>query len=158
MQNQIIEIRRELVLNAPIEKVWDAVSNPESWTAWFSYAVEGRFAPGEVVRLDMGSDFFCSAEILEMEAPRRMVYRWHPGEDCAIDAYPAEEMTTVTFTMEPVGDQTRFTVVETGFERIPEPRREKAVRLNNQGWTPVLADLTKWVEQGVRQVRKANAG
>jgi uncharacterized protein YndB with AHSA1/START domain len=81
-----------------------------------------------------------------MTPPRRLVWRWHPGEvDPAVD-YSKEPLTTVTFTLEPSGPGTRLSVAETGFDEISLARRAKVHADNAQGWAEVLVWLQKYVE------------
>ena len=85
-------------------------------------------------------------KIVEMTAPRRFVWEWHPG---AVDPqfdYDKEPRTTVTFTLEPSGRGTRLSVAETGFDALVLERRAKAFKENTQGWTEVLVWLQKHAE------------
>ena len=53
-------------------------------------------------------------EVLELEAPRRIVYSWHPGHD------PSEGVTEVEIRFDPEGDGTRVSIVHSGWERLGE--------------------------------------
>lgn len=70
------------------EKVWKAITDPAELTHWFPQDVEGSFAPGAKLRfvfrgeppvLDgkVIGDF--DGEVLEVDPPRLIAYRW--GED-----------------------------------------------------------------------------
>ena len=145
------EIRQELLLRAPRAVVWKALSTPEGWTGWFSEGVEGEFQVGNDLKLDFGKYGICAATVVEREEMTSFAYQWHPGEDCEKDKYPANEMTTVRFTLEDHPEGTMLVLVETGFDRIPEGRRLNALDANTGGWRFELHELQTFVETGTRQ-------
>lgn len=137
------QIRCELLLKAPIEAVWLAVSTAEGLSSWFPPIVRGDLSAGGKFELVFGDEgqFACEAMVAAVEPKTRFAYRWHPGEDTPLDKYPMEETTLVEFLLEPVGEGTRLTVVESGFDRLPESRREWALGQNTAGWTEELAKI-----------------
>ncbi len=141
-------IRQQVVLKAPREKVWEAISTPEGWNGWFGENAQGGFQLGDTMILD-GISY---AVVVEMEAPSRFAYKWHPGEECAVDKYPESEMTTVRFLLEDHPEGTLLTLIETGFENIPEERRARCVTLNTDGWRWELGELQAYLEQGERHL------
>ena len=48
--------------------------------------------------------------------------------------FSAEPTTLVSFTLEDAAGGTRLTIVESGFDAIPEARRAKAFSMNADGW------------------------
>ena len=145
-------IDREITINAPPERVWRALTNPEELSAWFKVRIEGKLAPDTEVWMTSthvgyeGQRF--QVRIVEMSPPRRFVWQWHPGEvDPSVD-YSREPRTTVTFTLEPVAGGTRVRVEETGFEAIDLARRAKVHADNSQGWAEVLGWLRQYAEEG----------
>ena len=65
-----------------------------------------------------------------MEPERFFSFRWHPyALEEGVD-YSVEPTTLVTFTLEEAGAGTRLTIVESGFDAIPESRRAKAFSMN----------------------------
>jgi uncharacterized protein YndB with AHSA1/START domain len=85
-----------------------------------------------------------------------MAYRWHPGDDCAIDKYPESEMTTVSFRLTDHPEGTLLTMTESGFANLPESRRTKVLHLNTDGWKWELAELAAWVERNESQILSSN--
>jgi uncharacterized protein YndB with AHSA1/START domain len=76
-----------------------------------------------------------------------MSFRWRPyAIDPNID-YSAEPKTLVEFTLQPEGDATRLTVMESGFDAIPEYRRAEAYRMNDGGWAAQVENVRKHVER-----------
>ena len=96
-----MEVTRELVLPAPPEEVWEALTDPERLEEWFANEVERdgddfvyRWGDGEVRR----------ATIEEADEPRRLGLR---SSDLDGDGE-----TSVTFELEEADDGTRLTVTE----------------------------------------------
>lgn len=145
-----ISIRQELVLKATRQAVWDALTTPEGWTGWFRNRVEGEFHVGHTLALDFGEQGKCWGVVVERDELNAFAYKWHPGEDCVIDKYPESEMTTVRFSLSDHAEGTLLTMVERGFENVPETRRDKCVELNTGGWKYELEELRVFVEEGKR--------
>ena len=142
-------IERSVVINAPRERVWRALSEAESFGTWFGAKLEGQtFAPGRRVR---GQITICGHEdawfdvVIERIEPQDLFsYRWHPyAVDPSVD-YAKEEPTLVTFTLaEAPGNGTLLTVRETGFENVPPHRRLEAFRMNSTGWEAQLSHIAR---------------
>ena len=145
-------IDRDITIKAAPDRVWRALTDPKELSAWFKVQIEGDLAPDREVWMTSthagyeGQRF--QIRIVEISAPHRFVWQWHPGEvDKAVD-YSAEARTTVTFTLEPVAGGTRVRVSETGFDAIGLERRAKVFADNSQGWSEVLVWLQSHAEQG----------
>jgi uncharacterized protein YndB with AHSA1/START domain len=126
------------------------LTNAADLSAWFQVTIEGEIATGNEVWMTSihpqhaGQRFL--VRFVEMSAPRRFVWQWHPGEvDRRVD-YSREPRTTVTFSLEPTEAGTRLSVTETGFDEISLARRAKVYGDNSQGWTEVLGWLQRYVE------------
>lgn len=146
-------IERSIIINAPRERVWNALANAEQFGAWFGVALAGhRFEPGQRVRAPMSAcghdNVWFDVVIDRIEAPQLFSFRWHP---CALDAavdYAQEEPTLVTFTLQDAPQQgTLLTVVESGFDKVPPQRRLQAFRMNSQGWDAQLNNIVRHVSR-----------
>jgi uncharacterized protein YndB with AHSA1/START domain len=93
-------IRKEIVLDAPREEVWEALTDPERLEDWFANDVELDLRPG-------GGACFRWANGEERHAVVREV---EPGERLAFDW---EDDGEVEFTLADEADGTLLTVVET---------------------------------------------
>ncbi|MFN8669724.1 MAG: SRPBCC family protein [Gemmatimonadaceae bacterium] len=126
--------------HAPRSRVWRALIDPNELGAWFGVNLAGvTIAPGAHLRRNFtipGHERAVFDVIIETVEPEVCFsWRWHPH---AIDPdmdYSSEQRTLVEFTLEdtPSGG-TRVRVVETGFDAVPEARRERAFRGNSGGW------------------------
>ena len=139
---------RSIVASAPRSRVWRALTDMGEFGQWFGvdYAA-GRFAVGE--RVDMictapeyrGVSFYIVVEKITPEY--RFVWRWHPGIEKPGEDFSSEPMTRVVFELEEVEDGTLVRVVETGFDRLPPIRKEKAQTENDGGWEHMLKELVR---------------
>jgi uncharacterized protein YndB with AHSA1/START domain len=146
-------IDRTMELAATPERVWKALTTPAEIGAWFRVAVEGPLTVGRDVWMTVtgakhGGKRF-RVRVVEMDAPRRFAWEWHPGAaDPSVD-YSREPRTRVTFTLEPTARGTRLTLSETGFTDVSLARRAKVFEDNTEGWTQVLAWFKDHVEKAV---------
>jgi uncharacterized protein YndB with AHSA1/START domain len=151
LPSQTDRVERQIMIRAPRERVWRALSSAEEFGTWFGARLQGQtFAPGQRVR---GPITICNYEhvmfdvvIERMEPPTLLSYRWHPyNVDPAVD-YEQEEPTLVTFTLQDTPDQgTLLSVVESGFDRLPPQRRLEAFRMNDPGWAAQLENIARHV-------------
>jgi uncharacterized protein YndB with AHSA1/START domain len=85
--------------------------------------------------------------IHQIEPQRLFSWHWHPyAIDPAVD-YSKEPTTLVEFTLEEVDDGTLLHVTESGFENIPQHRREEAFRMNERGWTGQVDNIKNYVSR-----------
>jgi uncharacterized protein YndB with AHSA1/START domain len=147
--NNTDRIEKQIVLQAPIARVWDAVSNAQAFGSWFGAAFEGPFEAGarlagrivptsvdaDVAKLQKpheGKAFEFWVE--RIEPMRRISFRWHPyAVDSGVD-YSGEPTTLIVFDLEEVPGGTRLTISESGFDKIPLARRAAAFKANEGGW------------------------
>jgi uncharacterized protein YndB with AHSA1/START domain len=145
-------IERSVVINAPRERVWQALSNAEQFGTWFGASLAGQnFKPGQRVR---GPITICGHEhvffdvlVERIEPQHAFAFHWHPyAVDPAID-YTQEAPTLVTFTLQDAPDGTLLTVTESGFDKVPPQRRLEAFRMNSAGWEGQLRNIVRYVTQ-----------
>jgi uncharacterized protein YndB with AHSA1/START domain len=150
MLKELSRIDRSVEINAPVERVWRALTDAAEISRWFEVAIEGEYAQGRDVWMTSRHPDYAGmrfrVRVTEMTPPKRLVWRWHPGAvDPNLD-YSREPETTVTFSLEPAAGGTRLTVAETGFDEISLERRAKVFADNTQGWNDVIAAIQKHVE------------
>lgn len=75
-----MEVTREVVVEAPVEEVWDALTDPDQLEEWFTADGEERVLVVE-----------------EVETRRRVAYTWGEGE-VAIELEEVERGTRVVVT------------------------------------------------------------
>ena len=144
-------IERSIVINAPRDRVWRALSNAEEFGTWFGAKLQGQtFAPGQRARGQIsisGYEHVWFDVVIERIEPQTLLsYRWHPyAVDPAVD-YSKEQPTLVTFTLKDApGNGTLLTVVESGFDNVPPQRRLEAFRMNSLGWEGQINNIVRHV-------------
>lgn len=144
------KIQCETLVNAPIDRVWEAIGDHRRFGEWFKVAIDQPFEVGKPSTGQITSPAYShvrwTAEVVAVEPPRRLAFHWHPyaveqGRD-----YGNEPMTPVDITLEPDGGGTRVRVVESGFDALPASRRDEAFRMNEGGWKQQLANVRAYVE------------
>jgi uncharacterized protein YndB with AHSA1/START domain len=142
-------IEKSVVLRAPRSRVWRALASPDEFGAWFGAKLQGRFTPGARVEGPItypGYEHLTMEITVERVEPERLFsFRWHPDAVDPVVDYSSEPTTLVEFRLEEVEDGTRLTVVESGFDRIPLARREKAFRDNDSGWAEQMKNIERHV-------------
>lgn len=144
-------IEKQILLRAPRERVWRALTESREFGAWFQAVFQGPFRPGEPVQ---GRITYPGYEHMEfvllvetMEPERLFTFRWHPNAVEPGADYSQEPTTLVTFTLEEVDGGTLLRLVESGFDSIPVARRADALKSNESGW----AEQMKAIEAYLRQ-------
>ncbi len=143
-------IEREIVLKAPLSRVWRALSNAEEFGDWFGVALKGKtFAAGERVAGQIthpGYEHVVFDVLIERLEPERLLtFRWHPNAiDPAVE-YSQEPTTLVEFELKEVEGGTLLRLVESGFDNVPVSRRFEAFRENSAGWDFQMQSIEKHV-------------
>jgi uncharacterized protein YndB with AHSA1/START domain len=143
-------ITRSTIINAPIDKVWTAISDHRQFGTWFKVALDGPFVAGEHSSGRMTVPGYehvrWNAEVEAVEPPNRLSFRWHPYAIEQDRDYSDEPTTLVEFTLSEHGDGTELVVVESGFDALPAGRRDEAFRMNDRGWAAQMDNVRDYVE------------
>lgn len=146
-------IIKTIDIAAPVEKLWDALIDHRKFGSWFRVALDQPFAVGEPSTGRMTypgyEDYRWEARVVAIEPMRRFAFEWPAtGGDKALmeSGVPVAEWTLVEFLLEPTPDGTRLTVIESGFDTVPEPRRTHVMRDNDGGWTEQVQNIRQYVE------------
>ncbi|MGH2681470.1 MAG: SRPBCC domain-containing protein [Actinomycetota bacterium] len=135
------EVRRELDIRAPRERVWAALTEPEQLLRWFpTKRAEINLRPGGDAVLEW-DEAKAEAVVDVVEPPRRFVFRWRPEG-------LGRPFTTVLFTLEEVGNgaSTRVRLVESGFASLPDQIETQSQKGNDEGWAHELDELKEYLE------------
>ena len=148
MTNDRIEKRVEM--KAPVERVWRALTDHREFGEWFRVNLEGPFAVGRVARghiMYPGYEHLVlEAAVQAMEPMRTFSFTWHPNAvDPQVD-YSGEVPTLVEFRLQETPGGTVLVVTESGFDKIPEHRRELAWHSNDGGWAIQMQNIANYVE------------
>ena len=138
------QIEREVMVAAPIQRVWDVITRPEHVGSWFGDAgAEIDLRPGGAMTVTWGKHGTVHAVVERAEAPRVFAYRWARGADTPVRD---GNSTRVEFTLTAEGDQTRLRVVESGFNQLEISPEEQARHAegNTRGWRSELDELVAY--------------
>ena len=132
-------IEKKILLRAPPERVWRAVSDSKEFGTWFGAAFDGPFVAGGRLAgrivptkvdpvIARGQEPFdgmrFEVAVERVEPLRLLSFRWHPYPvEAGIDD-PAVPTTLVVFQLEEASGGTLLTITESGFDRLPRAARE----------------------------------
>ena len=144
-------IEKRIELNAPIARVWRALTDYREFGRWFLVNLEGPFVPGQIARGRItypGYEYLTMEVVVQKMEPERLFsFTWHPAAiDPKLD-YSQETPTLVEFRLEKTANGTLLTVTETGFDKLPANRRLDAYRGNEGGWTEQMKNIERYVTQ-----------
>ncbi|MBP0723781.1 SRPBCC domain-containing protein [Bacillus sp. RG28] len=138
MESTLQDIKQTLVINAPIQKVWDAVSTAEAIGTWFmpndfqavvghEFLIQSPFGPSP-------------CKVLEIDPPNKLSFAWD------------EDGWFVSFILKEVEGKTEFTLIHGGWKEsdyiLPKPNMKSSMVRDNmaQGWAGICEKLRKVVE------------
>ncbi|MCM3738048.1 SRPBCC domain-containing protein [Bacillus cytotoxicus] len=135
--NTLQDIKQTIVLEAPIQKVWDTVSTAEGIALWFM--------PNDF-KLEVGHEFHIQSpfgpspcKVLEIDAPHHLSFAWDT------DGW------IVSFLLKDLGDKTEFTLIHGGWKEpdfiLPKPNEKSSVIRENMafGWMAIVNEKLKKV-------------
>lgn len=138
-KNNIPDIVKTVVLNAPIQKVWEKVSTAEGISTWF---MENDFKPEVGYEFTIQSPFGPSpCKVLEVDPPHKLSFSWD------VDGW------VVTFLLKEIDNQTEFTLIHGGWDQIDtitKAGQDSSVireRMNG-GWESIVKERLKKVVEG----------
>ncbi|HEX6896306.1 MAG TPA: SRPBCC family protein [Bryobacteraceae bacterium] len=162
-------IEKRILLRAPRQRVWRALTDSQEFGQWFGVRFDGPFAANTPIhgvitpsRVDAdiakaqkaheGKAFDIIVDRIEPE--RLFSFRWHayaidPGADVS-----SEPTTLIEFVLEDAPGGTLLTLTESGFDKIPLDRRAKAFTGNEQGWNMQMKAIEKYVTDAIHSARE----
>ena len=158
MSNDRIE--KEVVLRAPLDRVWRAISDADEFGRWFGVRFDGPFVAGASVTgvitpTTVDEDVARAQEpyagksdtwqIVAVEPQRRLAFRWHPYAVEDGTDYSQEPTTLVDFTLAETSDGVLLRIVESGFDKLPADRRVSAFEHNSEGWAAQTELVRKYL-------------
>jgi len=153
-------IEKQILLRAPLTRVWKAISDSQQFGSWFGVKFDGPFKAGqrivgkitpttvdpEVARMQQpyaGMTFDITIDRIEPE--KMLSFRWHPfAIDPKVD-YSHEPTTLVVFELKEVAGGVMLTITESGFNGIPLSRRAEAFKANEGGWSKQVTLIEKYL-------------
>lgn len=146
MSNQPFVIER--TYNAPIEKVWKAITDKDQMKQWYFDIAAFKPEIGFEFQFEAGKGKKCYlhlCKITEVIIGRKLTYSWR------YDGY--EGNSFVTFELFAEGDKTRLKLTHTGLETFPMSNPDFAKENFATGWTALIGtSLKEFVEKAAIKV------
>ncbi|MCG7383776.1 SRPBCC domain-containing protein [Paenibacillus sp. ACRRY] len=131
------DIRQQLVLHAPLEKVWETVSTAEGMQTWF---MPSNLEPveGHEFVLEAGPFGKSPCRVTEVQPLHKLSFQW--GKDWAL-----------TFELQEQPEGTAFTLIHSGWDadKLTEFGQAHAIvrERMEQGWSGIVQKLAQIVSQ-----------
>ena len=127
-------IKKEIVINAPVARVWEHITDPKKIAGWFRpNTFEARIGAEITIDCKSGDDKIFGV-VKEVVPLQRLVYTFK--------SRITRVETLVTITLSQEGDNTRLTLVHSGWDKLP-PDEQNISDQFDTGWTGFLANLQK---------------
>jgi uncharacterized protein YndB with AHSA1/START domain len=143
-----LRLERDVLIEAPIERVWTLITQPEHLGTWFSDdGADVDLRPGGDMELRWKEYGAYKGRVERIDEPSAFFVRWQAFEAELEDGELTERNSTlVEFHLATEDDGTRVRVVESGFASLagtPEERR-KRLEGNIEGWEQELGELAAY--------------
>ncbi|WP_417388304.1 SRPBCC family protein [Gimesia sp.] len=147
-------IKKQITLQAPLNRVWKALTDYKEFGAWFGVNLQSPFVAGEKtvgqITIPGYDHIVMEVEVHEIQPETLFSFYWHPY---AIDPgcdYSQEKPTLVEFQLKETAEGTLLTVIESGFDAIPAVRRDEAFRMNDKGWTGQIKNIETYLNESIQ--------
>jgi uncharacterized protein YndB with AHSA1/START domain len=142
-------IERQILIDAPRSRVWQALADAGEFGDWFGVDLHGKqFRVGERVEGPIThpgyEHILWTVTIERMDEGRSLWFSWHPYAIDPARDYSRETPTQVRFELDDApGGGTKLTLVESGFDAVPAQRRAEAFRMNSGGWDQQMHNIAR---------------
>jgi len=142
MNNQPIML--EKTFNAPIERVWQAITDKDEMKKWYFDLAEFKAEKGFKFEFTAGEEggkqFLHLCEITEVVPQKKLTYSWR------YDGYAGNSF--VTFELFPQADKTLLRLTHAGLETFPQETTDFAKENFAEGWNQIInISLKEYLER-----------
>lgn len=127
----------EETVNAPVERVWRAITDKSEMKQWYFDLDKFEARPGFEFRFpgqgQKGENYMHICTITEVIPNKKLQYTWR------YEGY--EGNSTVTFELFDEGDKTRVRLTHEGLETFPRNNPDFAVESFTGGWNELIGKL-----------------
>lgn len=133
----------ERTYNAPVDKVWKALTDKDEMKKWYFDLAEFKPEVGFEFRFygqgHKGEQYLHLCKITEVVTQKKLAYSWRYDG--------LEGNSTVSFELFAEGDTTRVKLTHEGLETFPQNDADFARESFTEGWTYIIGKgLKKFVE------------
>ena len=133
----------ERTYEAPIERVWKAITDKDQMKQWYFDIAEFKPEVGFEFQFEGGSEnkrYLHLCKITEAEFEKKLTYSWRYKD------YDGNSF--VTFELFAEGDKTRLKLTHTGLETFPQNNQDFSRESFTAGWTYIIGtSLREFVEK-----------
>ncbi len=138
------KITVEATVNAPVEKVWNAISDKAEMKAWYFDLSEFKPEPGFEFQFHgqgkEGEDYLHLCKVVEAIPGKKLSYSWR------YDGF--EGNSIVSFELFEEGEKTRLRLTHEGLETFPGDTNAFAKENFVEGWTYITGTaLPEYLEK-----------
>ena len=130
------DILHDLPISASVVQVFDAISTPAGFNAWWTLGAQGESRLGADYALFFGSEYDWRARVTRCIRDREFALEVTQATDDWVG-------TTISFTLEARKDDTWLRFAHTGWGRITEH-----YRVSSYCWAMYLRILKRYIEYG----------
>jgi len=144
-------VTNTISINAPADKVWDALVNPEQTKKYmFGCETVSDWQKGSPLlwRMDYeGKDFIAVKGIISDIQPEKfLAYTTIDPNNPAMEDLP-ENYLTVTYSLKEENGTTTLVVTQGDYSKVADGQRRYEETYNNgEGWNPILVEIKKILE------------
>jgi len=142
MKNEPFVIER--TLNAPPQKVWEAITDRDKMKQWYFDIADFRPELGFEFTFTGGSEektYVHLCKVTKVDPGKTLQYSWRYQD------YPGNSF--VTFELFPEGNATRLKLTHEGLETFPTDNKDFARESFSAGWTYIIGtSIKEFVEKG----------
>jgi uncharacterized protein YndB with AHSA1/START domain len=123
----------ERTFNAPVSKVWKALTDKDEMKKWYFDLAAFKAEPGFEFEFNGGPDdrvYRHLCQIKEVIPEKKLSYTWK------YDGYPGSSL--LTFELFSEGNKTRLKLTHSGLETFPADNNDFARSNFNQGWNDII--------------------
>ena len=132
-----LKVERSIWIDAPRERVWQAITDPADIAQWLLPP-----ALGADMTRDANDTIFVSMG--GMEIPVAVLEELDPPRHARSYGLP-DHVISITYLLEEENDGTRVTVTMSGFEKLPADARQDRIMPSGMAWEKALANLKAYV-------------
>lgn len=136
---------KEIVINAPISKVWSALTEKEQIEKWLMPANDFILEAGNTFNMlgrNRGIDYLHICKITEIIPEKKLSYTWGIKDKLSD--------TLVTYELEDIEGKTKLTLTHSGWDKVTLAEPGTGRDDYNNGWQFVIPGLKKYVEDNVK--------
>ncbi|HEX7674969.1 MAG TPA: SRPBCC domain-containing protein [Bdellovibrio sp.] len=137
-------IEMSITVKATVGEVWNALTDADELENWWGEDVKlepkvnGKFY--EYWEDDAGNEQMASGKVLALKKMKHITFTWREK------SWPKNATTECSFEITEEGKKSTLKLKHTGWETLPEDRREKVFKDFKVGWTFHMKELKEYLD------------